>query len=378
MPPNHPKNPQNPQNSPKNSPSERPPADQAVPRRKSGRRQPGYTPPGGLPPLPPSEPLILDRVQLTAGLTPGVARPGTAAVYIDAENNYVKLAVTPKQGLLPWKTKYRWRIDVDTSLRQDELWDSIPTQTPPAKFYVYMTVEWSVTDPVRLVRRNLEDGRQIVFTRLFGVARELGWAHPIDQAQVLEGKLNAQLNRPHEQFEEGITVHRCAVRISVDSRSEEKLVRIDDHRLERSLEESELVALRSTIKDESDLFLLYLARDRDRVGDLINDMRKNDEIKNERVLALFQQAVERGVMQSAEVNEMLQRLLVPLQGILHPRGHADILGTQRIPLPDLAPQPPPILPGVVTSIPEEIEEDVTPQQVREDGVQEWSDLSWDS
>jgi hypothetical protein len=365
---------------PAEEPAERQPAPERPAPKRANRRPRG---PGGqgAPPLPPAKPLILNRVPLnnTTSPPPVVPPPGTAFIYIDAENNYLNQAVLPRQGFtLRARTRYLWRIDVDTSLRQDEMWESVPCQTSAARFEVHIRIEWSVTDPVRVVRRNLEDGRQIVFSRVSEAAQELGWRHSIDQPGVLAIKLKERLVSRQREYDEGITVHRCTVRVDVDAYSQGKAVRLSEAQFKQRIEDNELTDLRSKIKDESDLFLLYLARDRDRVGDLINDMRKNEEIKNERVLALFQQALDKGIMQSAEINEMLQRLLGPLHGVLHPTPHTDILGTQNLRPPEAAGTPQLVVPGVVSAKPEEEQEDVTPQQVREDGVDTWSEVPWDS
>jgi hypothetical protein len=358
----------------------------------------------GLPPAPGSagphpgqrevKSVILDR--LNARTAPrAAAMPGRAFVYSSNDGHVVHLTAAPKGGLAAWgKPKYEWRIEVDTTLRTDRLVDTIPSQTEPGRFVVTMDVEWSVTDPVRVVKRGIEDGAGLVQSRLFAGARGIGYGHRIDQAAELERALNQRLGLGPQEYAEGITVHRCDVRVELDEWSWRKRVMIDRNQFRRQLNDEEVTALRESVRTRSDLFLHYLAQDPARVGDLILDMRDHEQIKDERVIDLFKQAVDAKIMQPAEVNEMLRRLLGSITDVYRPDGRTDMFGHHAppsellppggpgSPLGDTAGAPPDgatVIAGMAAD--DDEEPDTMPESLQprsENGVTGWTGMPWDS
>ncbi|WP_344897156.1 hypothetical protein [Actinomadura meridiana] len=328
----------------------------------------------------PSAPLIVGRQQVR-GPRPAAAMPGRAFVFSDRDGGTVHLASQPRRFPGLGGPRYEWRIEVDTSLRSDTFVDAIPSRTEAARFIVAVEVEWSVTDPASVVNRGIEDGARIVRSRVMRVVRAAGHDYRIEQISELERILTDQLAAACRELPEGITLHRCYVTAEPDQRSRAIQERIDDARVQRRLSEEEIGALRASVNSSSDLFLLYLAQDRDRVGDLIVDMRKHEMIKEDRVIDLFNKAVEQNIMQPAEINDMLGRLLGPITGVLQPGGRTDMFGTQQI--PQAAAAPPAIQGALAGSGADSADEDedVMPAELRqraEDGVDGWRPMPWDS
>ncbi|MGP4024041.1 hypothetical protein [Actinomadura sp. 3N407] len=344
---------------------------------RHGGPEPGGPEPGGQEP-PRSEPVIISRTP-ARGAPAGAAMPGRALVFSDRDGRAVHLTAPPRGRFGGFGgPRYEWRFEVDTTLRSDTFVASVPSRTETARFVVTVEAEWSVTDPVRVVRRGLGDGARLVRSRLLAVARSVGHGYRIEQISEMETALADKLGAEYREYPEGITVHRCYVSADPDRRSRAKQERLDDARVERQLSEEEVGALRASVRSSSDLFLLYLAQDRNRVGDLIMDMRKHEEIREERVIELFNRAVERNIMQPAEVNEMLRRLLGPITGVFQPDGRTDLFGTRDIPV--AAPAEPPAIPARVVDDTDE-DEDVMPEELRErseDGVDGWRPVPWDS
>ncbi|TYK52523.1 hypothetical protein [Actinomadura decatromicini] len=359
-------------------------AQQAQAAWQHGPAAQAWRPPEADPaPREPSGPLIVDR-RPARGVPPATAMPGRAFVFSDRDGQAVQLSATPRGWLGSLGApRYEWRFEVDVGLRSDTFTATIPSRTDTARFIVTLEAEWSVTDPVRVVRRGLVDGARLVRSRLLAAVRSVGHGYRIDQISELETALGDKLAAGFREYPEGITVHGCYVTAEPDERSRAKLERIDDARVERQLSEEEVGALRTSMRSSSDLFLLYLAQDRNRVGDLIIDMRKHEEIKEERVIELFNKAVEQNIMQPAEINEMLRRLLDPIAGVFQPDGRTDMFGTAQLPAPapatGAAPAPPPAIAGSLAA--DDDEEDVMPEELRqraEDGVYEWKPMPWES
>jgi hypothetical protein len=330
----------------------------------------------------PSAPLILNRMPArTAPRT--AAPPGCSLVYSDRDGVPVELAAPPSRGLRGLGgPRYEWRIEVDTTLRRDVFADSVPSRTELARFELTIEVEWAVTDPVAIVRRGIVDGAAIVRSRLLDVARTVCHRFEIDRIAEVEAALADQLRAEPRAYEEGIGVRRCYVRVVPDERTRRRQERFEDARVERQLTTEEVDDLRGSIRTSSDLFLRYLAQDPNRVGGLIADMRQHEQLKEERVIELFNKAVEEKVIRPAQVNEMLDRLLVPMTGVLQPEGRTDLFGTRDLPA---APPEPRAIAGEVAREPggpgEGEDEDVTPEQLRgraQNGVDGWRPMPWDS
>ncbi|TDC60062.1 hypothetical protein E1200_31130 [Actinomadura sp. GC306] len=326
---------------------------------------------------PLAAPVIISRTPVRTA-APAAAMPGRALVYSDRDGRTEHLTAPPRGRFGGFgATRYEWRFEVDTTLRSDTFTASVPSRTETARFVVTVEAEWSVTDPVRVVRRGLADGARLVRSRLLTVARSVGHGYRIEQISEMEAVLADRLAAEYRQYPEGITVHRCFVAAEPDQRSRAKQERLDDARVERQLSEEEVGALRASVRNSSDLFLMYLAQDRNRVGDLIMDMRKHEEIREERVIELFNRAVEQNIMQPAEVNEMLRRLLGPITGVFQPDARTDLFGTRELPVPAAA--EPSVIPAPVVDATDD--EDVMPDDLRnrpENVVDEWRPMPWDS
>ncbi|QKW38286.1 hypothetical protein HUT06_33330 [Actinomadura sp. NAK00032] len=370
----------------------------AEPPRRELRQPPPQPARPAQPPLPesfperfaptPSEgsaPLIVGRMPAREAPR-AAAQPGRSFVYSDRDARSVELTAPPPRGLMGLRgPRYEWRVEVDTTLRRDTFVASLPSRTELARFELTIEAEWSVTDPVAVVRRGLDDGAAIVRSRLLDVARTVCHRFEIDRIAEVEAAVADQLRTEPRAYEEGIGVRRCYVQVVPDQRTLRRKERFEDARDERRLTSDEVDDLRRSIRTSSDLFLRYLAQDPNRVGSLIADMRQHEQLKEERVIELYNKAVEEKIIRPAQVNEMLERLLGPMTGVLQPEGRTDLFGTRDVPLAPL-PEAAAIA-GETAREPErpggpgEPDEDVMPEQLRgrsEDGVESWRPMPWDS
>jgi hypothetical protein len=408
-PPQHPRPQQPPQLPPQAQPQQPVQPPPQPPQRPAGPPLPESFPERFAPAeSEPSAPLIVAR--LPARAAPRTAAPpGRSYVYSDRDGRPVEL--TGRRSLNPLGflgPRYEWRVEVDTTLRRDVFVDSVPSRTDLARFELTIEAEWAVSDPVAVVGHGITDGAALVRSRLLDVARAVCHQFEIGQVARVEAALADRLRAEPRGYEEGIGVRRCYVKVVPDERTRRRQERFEDARVERQLTNEEVEDLRGSIRTSSDLFLRYLAQDPERVGTLIADMREHEQLKEQRVIELYNAAISANVVRPAQVNEMLERLLGPMTGVLQPEGRTDLFGTREIP----APSPPelPMIPGRVdrgtddsapartgaartgaagtgaagAGAPEpgaDEDEDVMPGQLRgrsEDGVESWRPMPWDS
>ncbi len=209
--------------------------------------------------------------------------------------------------------------------------DSVPSRTELARFELTIEAEWAVTDPVAIVRRGIVDGAAIVRSRLLDVARTVCHRFEIDRIAEVEAALADQLRAEPRAYEEGIGVRRCYVRVVPDERTRRRQERFEDARVERQLTTEEVDDLRGSIRTSSDLFLRYLAQDPNRVGGLIADMRQHEQLKEERVIELFNKAVEEKVIRYPGQRDAGPAAR-PDDGVLQPEGRTDLFGTRDLPV----------------------------------------------
>lgn len=329
-----------------------------------------------------SEPVII--TVLPAGEVPRqAAKPGRAFVFSDREGGLVRLSAPPQRGMLGFGgPRYEWCFEVDTTLRRNTFVDSVPSRTELSRFELTVQAEWSVTDPAAVVRRGLGDAAEIVRARLLDIARTVGHRFQIEQVAEMETALAERFRAEPRTYDEGITVHRCYVKAIPDERTRHFQERFQIARVNRQLTDEEVGALRVSIRTSSDLFLRYLAQDPSRVGTLILDMRRHEEIKEERIIELYRQAIEQRIIQPAEVNEMLQQLRGSMTDLLQPESRSGILDQPAIPPAAYAT---PALPGEpvrdVDDGDDGDDEDVMPEDLRgraDTPKVDWRPMPWDS
>lgn len=406
-----PPQPPRPQRPPRVPQSQQPPQSPQLPQYPQSPQLPeaprGPQQPAG-PPLPesfperfapaasgPSAPLIVGW--LPARQAPRTAAPpGRSYVYSDRDARPVELTARRARNPLGFLgPRYEWRVEVDTTLRRDVFVDSVPSRTELARFELTIEAEWAVTDPVAVVGNGITDGAALVRSRLLDVARTVCHQFEIDQVARVEAALADRLRAEPRDYAEGIGVRRCYVRVVADERTRRRKERFEDARVERQLTNEEVDDLRRSIRTSSDLFLRYLAQDPERVGTLIADMREHEQLKEQRVIELYNTAISANIIRPAQVNEMLERLLGPMTGVLQPEGRTDLFGTREIPA--ASPAEPPMIAGRVDrdaagpgatghsaaggAAGPGADEDVMPEQLRgrsEDGVESWRPMPWDS
>jgi uncharacterized protein YegL len=115
-------------------------------------------------------------------------------------------------------TRYRTRYEVDISRHQRTL--RLESSPPPARgdahfFDTLITVEFAVTDPVRIVRANVRDGMPPVANYINDTCRSISRRFDIEDSAGAEAAIQDFFARPRE-LSAGITIFACTARLLPD------------------------------------------------------------------------------------------------------------------------------------------------------------------
>ncbi|MFC0533330.1 hypothetical protein [Phytohabitans kaempferiae] len=166
----------------------------------------------------------LDRNQRTRD-------PNIAVVYATADGRLELLDDGRPVGLADQVTgRFRKRYEVDIGDHQHTV--ELRTSPPPAQggvyyFQTFVNIGFRVTDPMQVVRRNVDDGLKVVTDYLMAALRDITAAFPIEAAKEAEDAVNAR-------FRHGVTIegylelYLCRTRLQADPAAVEYLRREQD------------------------------------------------------------------------------------------------------------------------------------------------------
>jgi ubiquitin-like protein Pup len=191
-----------------------------------------------------SVPLILDttRVRPFSPVRPPAVRPRVAAVYARADGELDNLGGrTPTFSEL---RRYRLRYSVDIGDHEREIQLRFPSADGGFHFLARMRFGFRVSDPVQVVRRNITDGYFLVHARLVEIMRPICRGFDLEHADAAERAANDRFATPLV-LDEGVTIYRCAVHISLDTDASRWLARkrITDVQIRTGIDPEQLVPL---------------------------------------------------------------------------------------------------------------------------------------
>ncbi|MEO5876505.1 MAG: hypothetical protein ABIS86_18000 [Streptosporangiaceae bacterium] len=289
-------------------------------------------------------------------------QPGRALLFTTSSGEAVRLAKPPK---VIGKLKYQWRFEVDLSRHYGTLSEEVPSGSEGASFQVTLDVGWRVTDPVPIVEGRIDDGMEVVRTRLRKKIREIGREFAINQTQAFEQKLNLKLDNREATIPEGITVFQCSAQVDPDEKYSTQIGKRVEKRFDRENESLDLDHLRLNARNEDDLILLAMARDPASVPKVLDDLRRNREMTDGKRVDLFNKMVDRDLIQEADIEPYRNALMSPIAGIAGGLGAA----------------PPPAIQAVQSPARNDEEPDIMPADIVESApgnVTSWQPLPWET
>jgi ubiquitin-like protein Pup len=169
-----------------------------------------------------SVPLILSTqpVRPFSLARPPATRPHVATVYARADGELDNLG--GRTPTFSESRRYRHRYDVDIGDHEREVQLRFPSADDGFHFLARMRFGFRVSDPVRVVRRNIRDGLPLVHARLVEIMRRICRGFDLEHADVAERAANDRFAAP-VVLDGGITIYRCAVRISLDADATRRL-----------------------------------------------------------------------------------------------------------------------------------------------------------
>jgi ubiquitin-like protein Pup len=169
-----------------------------------------------------SVPLILSTqpVRPFSLARPPATRPHVAAVYARADGELDNLG--GRTPTFSESRRYRHRYDVDIGDHEREIQLRFPSADDSFHFLARMRFGFRVSDPVRVVRRNIRDGLPLVHARLVEIMRRICRDFDLEHADAAERAANDRFATPIV-LDEGITIYRCAVQISLDADATRRL-----------------------------------------------------------------------------------------------------------------------------------------------------------
>ncbi|TKK85247.1 hypothetical protein FDA94_26625 [Herbidospora galbida] len=317
----------------------------------------------------PQVPLILSETPVAqdTGLP---IQPGRALLYSTDTGEIVALAKPPKM----WKKRsYHWRYEVDLSSHFHAIHLQLPSLSPATHFRLTVDVGWRVFEPAKIVQWRVSDGYAIVRSRIAETLQPLCRRFTITQDGALEAYLIEQIGqgRTH-RYEEGLEVFRFSVQVSHDPNAAGRMAEGVDASHKAELAREQIVKWRSAIRTEDDLIYMLIDKKPDRVGEIINDIRQRREASMGARLELFNKLVDGGLVQEADMENIRDLILQPIEGLVRaePTG---AFGIEQ--------QPPKYVPPAIAPAPARREEpeDVLPAQIVEgsvDNVAEWTPPPW--
>jgi uncharacterized protein YegL len=244
-----------------------------------------------------------------------VLRPNVVVVYSTADGHLERIdggrTLNITEAL--W-TRYRHRVDVDTSDHEVELTINrrqLPSADPAFHFEATLEVGYRVHDPVEVVKRRVGgDGLAVVRTRLIEIIRPICRTFEIGRVGQAEATVNARFAQP-VVLSEGIEVYRCHTQLELDADAAQHaaqmrvasqqgvLKRIEQsQQIEGVRHEGDLASIRGQSDteqlryrveaiaalniDEHRLLELYIAQNPNNAAEAINLLNQKDQARNQR------------------------------------------------------------------------------------------------
>ena len=252
-------------------------------------------------------PLIVDEAPSGAlGATPPL-RPGLAAVHTAADGSVIGAQGRPSNLRERLAVKHRFVVDVSDK-ESRFLWQ-LPAQGDYFDFAAVVDVSWRVDRPWVVVQRNIRDGRRLLETRLEPLLRAVTRTFEKHQAAHAEEAINKRFGDTPGRLPEGIAIHRCFARLSIDA------ARIAAEReYERALHDNRIaetrqVAIQRAMAGDPSGITYHLSQNPGDAKTVIDYISRNREIDFATRLKLLDQLGNNGALHEMDLAEIRRGLL---------------------------------------------------------------------
>lgn len=268
------------------------------------------------------------RVQF--GGRPGV-NPGVAVLCSTADG---QLEQVGKLGII---ARYHRRYEVDITDHHDTVDSPLPTRDDVYHFQCSIVIGWRVSNPIEVVQRGVDDGRDLCHSRLLDRIREISREFEIQDCAKAEREINRAVGVPFP-LPEGITIYHFSARLTLDADARaylqakiaadreadlDKLRRHDD--IERAhhgetlegihvsaevqRDQERMNAVRLALKGDNDLLLYYLAQHRGGAAAIINMIRADQASTERERLTLLKYLIDHNLIQDVDLDELRSELV---------------------------------------------------------------------
>jgi hypothetical protein len=229
-------------------------------------------------------------------------RPGTRFVFSDSGGNLV----APSGNLSRLEAySMRFRYEVDVSEHYDHSQEELPN-SELSNFTVNASFTWHVHDPVEVVRRNTQDGFNVVRTHLTSRLQQIARKYRLAQWASAENEINTAFSRTY-LLPEGITVSNFNAILTLSENNQDLLEARTSQ--SQSLDIEHILRVTSFPGGgEIGLIKEYLMKGRKDSAAIINEalLEQSDDVQVE-TYALFNMLLSRNLITAAELDALLLR-----------------------------------------------------------------------
>lgn len=237
-------------------------------------------------------PLILDSQAVTVTTSAPQLRAGAAVVFTDKNGHVVGPAGRPVSLREHISVRHRYIVDVADKESRIEL--GLPARGHAFKFPTVLDVSWRVDRPWIVVQRGIQDGYQLLETRLRTLLNEVAHGFAPDQVSEAQEAINARFGSNEGRLPEGIAIHRCFAELSMDP---DYLTTIRTHQLDRMRED----AVRELLAGDPSGLIAHLVKNPDDTTTVISMISNNRQLDIDTRLKLVDQLRRAGVLQDADL-----------------------------------------------------------------------------
>jgi hypothetical protein len=229
-------------------------------------------------------------------------------------------------------TKYRLRFEVDIADHHDVVKCSLPSRGDAFSFDGTLVLDWRVSDPIMIVKRQIRDGLALCYARLLEELRQISRSFEIEACAQAEAEINRVLiGALPITLPEGITVHRFSAQLKMDDGSLKAIQQLRAAQHENSIatvksggaqevqdieqdgslrrQRERMEAIQAAVRGNYDLVAIHLSQHPDDTGSLINMIRSDYQTGEERRDRMILELLKRGLIQDIDVGDMNSALL---------------------------------------------------------------------
>ncbi len=228
---------------------------------------------------------------------------GVAVVCLLGDNSLVPVS---RLGAM---SRYRRRYDVNIADQFHTEQVSLPAREDAFEFQGSMDVGWRVTDPVKVVERDVRDGWALVRSTLLGEMRRISRRYRVEECAEADDEINQIVGTAVRELPEGITVNRFAARLTLDDKTRALLQTRRDTGYESDIEQARIEATRRALKGDNGLLIMHLTTHRGDTGSLINLIKQDRDASEQRRGDLLRELLDRKIIQNTDLDDLARALV---------------------------------------------------------------------